>query len=838
MHIAFLTLFLGLTSGVQPFELSVSGPAASVEILVDGAVAQRLQGPPWKGLIDFGPDLAPHELVARALDASGREIARARQVINLLRPPAEVEIALEGPRTVRLSWERLTHEPPVQTTLSLDGQELRLDDQRRASLPDYDPGSTHVLTAELRFPSNVVARKDLIFGGEAGETHTELTAVPVEGLKSKRAAGDLQGWFVKDDGTPLRVTAVEDAPAELYLVRVPEAEHVRSRLRPSDIRPPSPLALLGKGDLLRIVSVRPKAFQGDEARSSLFDLSQHFPGVDGLRRFLISGTFPLENAPARTADAVAVAGLHAMGGAHRRAVVLVVDESKDASLYDPTAVRRYLSAIRVPLFVWTLTDAVARRRLWGETAYVYDTPSLEHAFQKVRTALERQRIVWIEGRHLPQSIRLSDRAPRGVAIAGAVKIPPAPPRKVSPGLDLVTTFPSLIPGDQTLQVATRGSVSAVEILLDGKSLGKVSRPLWTGTLPLGPGLVPHELVVRALGPQGEELDRSRQWINLPAAEIGLALEGEAVRVSWTTQGAEPKEVAVAFDGKPLEVKDGLAVLPAYDPARVHLVTATLTFPREVEVRQAAALEGGVLLALTPVPVRLEWGRKLPPLEKLQGKLTARGEPLRVVAAESGPAELYVVRVPALGETRTLLQPRIEAQDGFVLSLLSLARDDDGLRLVSPWPQVSPAPAAWPGLFNLLPRTSARRDGGLLYPLAEMDLVEEHKLKEMRVADAVAVAGLQAAVSNRRRAVLLVLGHPFEDRSRLDPAAVRAYLGSLGVPLYVWNLTDPFPAWEAEEFEHGLKTDLDLQRILWVEGRHLAREIRLAPDVADLELLAR
>jgi hypothetical protein len=426
MHIAFLTLFLGLTSGAQPFELAMSGPAAAVEILVDGAVAQRLHGPPWKGMIDFGSDLAPHELVARALDDSGREIARTRQLINLPRPPAEVEIAFEGPRTVRLSWERLTHEPPVRITLTLDGQELQLDDQRRAILPAYDPGSTHVLTAELRFPSNVVARKDLIFGGEAGETHTELTAVPVQGLKGRLpAARDLAGWFVKGDGTPLEVAAVEDGPAELYLVRVPEAELVKARLRLTAARPPSPLPL-DKGDFLRIVSTRPKGFQGDETRSSLFDLSQHFPGQDGLRRFLIAGSFPQENGPARPGDAVAVAGLHAMEGAHRRAIVLVVDDSTDASLYDPAAIRRYLSAIRVPLFVWTLTEAAARRKAWGETEIIYDIESLERAFHKVRTALERQRIVWIEGRHLPQSIRLTARAPKGVAIAGAVDVPPAP----------------------------------------------------------------------------------------------------------------------------------------------------------------------------------------------------------------------------------------------------------------------------------------------------------------------------------------------------------------------------------------------------------------------------
>src|SRR6187549_2331038 len=136
MQIAFITLFLGLALGPHPVELAVEGPAASVELLLDGAVAGRIGQSPWKGEIDFGTTLVPHELVARALDAQGQEIARTRQWVNLPRPPAEVEIVLEGaagaPRSVRLSWERLTHDPPVRTSLTLDGQELRLDNDRRA----------------------------------------------------------------------------------------------------------------------------------------------------------------------------------------------------------------------------------------------------------------------------------------------------------------------------------------------------------------------------------------------------------------------------------------------------------------------------------------------------------------------------------------------------------------------------------------------------------------------------------------------------------------------------------------------------------------------------------
>ncbi len=506
-----MTLFLGLTSGVQPFELSVSGPVASIEILLDGSVAQRLNGPPWTGSIDFGSGLAPHELVARALDASGKEVARTRQGINMPRPPAEVEIALENPRTVRLSWERLTHEPPVQTTLTLDGHEVRLDGQRRASLPSYDPGSTHVLTAELRFPSNIVARKDLIFGGEAGEAHTELTAVPVEVLKGRLpAVTGLQGWFVKDDGTPLRVAAVEEGPGELYLVRVPGPEAVRAQVGGVfGILMP----LVNRGDLIRIVSPWSKAYQGEGMRSDLFDLSPHFEGNKGLGPHLVDGFFkPDASSRLRFGDAAAVAGLHAMAGGRRRIVVLVVDSrSQDGSLYDPVTVRRYLSSIRVPLSVWTVDRDTSGLKDWGEIEHAYSSELMGRAFRKSTLALERQRIIWIEGRHLPQSIRLSPKV-RGIAMAGAVDLPPAPPRQEPASIDLVTAFPSLVAGDQPLQVGTRGDVSELELQLDGKSLGRVKGPLWTGSLALGDGLVPHELVVRALGKEGEELDRAQSPI--------------------------------------------------------------------------------------------------------------------------------------------------------------------------------------------------------------------------------------------------------------------------------------------------------------------------------------
>jgi hypothetical protein len=116
-QIAFLTLFLGLTLGPQPIELTATGPVAAVELLLDGAPAGRLTRSPWQGQIDFGPSLVPHQLVARALDSEGTEISRAEQWLNLPRQPAEVGILLENgaegrPVAARLTWQSLTGEKP------------------------------------------------------------------------------------------------------------------------------------------------------------------------------------------------------------------------------------------------------------------------------------------------------------------------------------------------------------------------------------------------------------------------------------------------------------------------------------------------------------------------------------------------------------------------------------------------------------------------------------------------------------------------------------------------------------------------------------------------------
>jgi hypothetical protein len=80
----------------------------------------------------------------------------------------------------------------------------------------------------------------------------------------------------------------------------------------------------------------------------------------------------------------------------RRAVVLLLSKTRDQSLYSPAVVRRYLDAIGMPLFVWSLDGP--RPDLagaWGTIDDISSTPGQLAAVSKLNESLSRQRIVWV-----------------------------------------------------------------------------------------------------------------------------------------------------------------------------------------------------------------------------------------------------------------------------------------------------------------------------------------------------------------------------------------------------------------------------------------------------------
>jgi hypothetical protein len=449
IQITFLTLFLGLAAGPRPVELAVQGPAeqiAGLELLLDGAPAGRLAGPPWRTKIDLGPGLLPHELVARAVDAEGRELARVRQWLNLPRSPAEVEIALETapdgrPAAALLAWQSLISGLP-KVLVTLDGQPLPAGTgaavaegrRLRVPLPEADLATAHVLSVELRFSPAVSAHRDLVFGGGGGQVSTELTAVPVKARRGKLPPpAGLQGQLLAG-GRALRVVAVEDEPAQLIMVRDIGAKEALRKLRlvGGVIQEPGSRPRgsdYARYDLAlerdaRVRLLWPTARRTGDAGLvfELFDTSGDYTARDGGLHWLLTRVSNPEETKGegqRFADAVAVAGLQVLAGNGPRAVLLVLgSDSPDESRYTPAQVRQYLAAIRVPLFVWSYkTPSPAVIEVWGTVKDVSSPAGLRGAVGELKRELADQQVVWVDGLHLPQSISAAPQA--GLALAGA-----------------------------------------------------------------------------------------------------------------------------------------------------------------------------------------------------------------------------------------------------------------------------------------------------------------------------------------------------------------------------------------------------------------------------------
>jgi hypothetical protein len=436
--IEFVTLLLGLVAGVHTVAVAPDPDAAAVELRLDGATVGRRTEPPWRFVVDLGADLSPHHLEAVAFDARGGDVGRAHQWLNLPREAAEARLTLatdaQGwPVSAGVAWASLWSDQPRTVEIDFDGRPLEVADPSRFELPRYDRGAVHVLAAELAFPHEERARAEASFGGVFGERiSTELTAVPVVLPRAPRhlRVRDFRAALVDANGSPLDVVSVEAPGADLVVVRDEASQRalamaiaaVERRYHRTYLQIPKDLLPLRRGDHCRFVW--PSVSRWPHPAGLVLDpgifpsLPDASIGDGGLPWALDrAARTPL---PQRVADAVAVAGVKAAAGGHPRAVVLIVDPATpDRSAFPPEAVRRYLARLHVPLFVWTTAaDAGGSLHGWGEVASVAAWPDLQGAVRRLREALDHQAIVWVDGRHLPQTIRLSGTA-EGLAIAGA-----------------------------------------------------------------------------------------------------------------------------------------------------------------------------------------------------------------------------------------------------------------------------------------------------------------------------------------------------------------------------------------------------------------------------------
>jgi hypothetical protein len=434
MTIAFLSLFFGLITGTYPVEVAVNGPVAAVEILIDGRSAGQMEGPPWKTQVDFGPALLPHEVTARALDADGREVAQVREWVNLPHPLAKTEIVLEGgggsspPKSAKVVWTNLEAKRPRSISLTFDGLPVPLDVDGRATLPPHDLKSIHVLTADVEFSPLLSVRRDVAYGGEYGsEVSTELTGVPVRVRRGKLPTPERLGGWLTAAGAPLTVVAAEEGPAQLYVVRSPDARGAKRSLGTRGLNAGKVFGYkLGPESEVRFVSASSQRFEAPGAVSDLFEISPSFDAHKyGLPLLVVQVDRAVESnrvRKSRIADAVATAALAAVQGNRRRAVLLVLSgDEKDESGYDVVAARRFLAALRVPLFVWSLKNPEpdSPAAAWGKVVDISVAINVSGAVEEIRKELDSQRILMVDGRHLPQSIALGPAA-AGLELIGGI----------------------------------------------------------------------------------------------------------------------------------------------------------------------------------------------------------------------------------------------------------------------------------------------------------------------------------------------------------------------------------------------------------------------------------
>ncbi len=423
--LAFLTILLGIVTG--PREIALTAPEAtrSVEIFVDGRRVEVRRSPPWEFNVDFGALPAPHHLDAVARDGRDAEIGRVRQLVNFPRPEHVASLALlpgkggKG-RSARLDLESVVGSTPSRLAVSFDGKPLAAPDPLRIELPAFAPENLHFLRAVVELDRGGHAEAEITFGGRRhDESGHELTAVPLRVPRGEVPAPEaMTGWLVADGWTP-RVVASEGGTASVvFVLDVDGPEAFEHLLLSAFLR-------VGFGKLhgdpeVRTITAYPEFAGGSRTTYEVFPRSLPLNLDRGLLEGLgnVAAAWYTRSACPRLADAVVAAGLVAAAWSHPRAVVLVLTGNPDASVQPVSHARSFLADLGVPLVVWTVGAAAPETAAaWGGSRPVRTLKEFRAAVRALDAVVAEQRIVWIEGIYLPQSVSLGPSAPAGVEIA-------------------------------------------------------------------------------------------------------------------------------------------------------------------------------------------------------------------------------------------------------------------------------------------------------------------------------------------------------------------------------------------------------------------------------------
>ncbi len=418
-------------------------------------------------------------------------------------------------------------------------------------------------------------------------------------------------------------------------------------------------------------------------------------------------------------------------------------------------------------------------------------------------------------------------------------------------IEFVTLFLMLTWGVRPVEVAVGGAVAAVELHLDGETVGRLEGEPWSLEVDFGQALRPHVLEAVALDGAGRPLAKTRQTINFgrSAAEASLILdlgdEGSPrrARVVWQTfDHSRPKKMRVRFDGRKVAVgDDGTIELPSHDPLEPHLLEAKLTFPGSL-VAEAELSFGGVYsetltTELTAVPVVFPPGIATPRPAAMAGWFAAGGEPVRVFSVEQEPGVVFLVRDYNLPSPLPRVTPEPVPSGAPLPAPAARKVEPHELLFIATTPYISESGRNPTAIFLIATVEEAWSRRGLFEVAMYLAPQERQRVKQ-QLFEAVALAGRAAASSARPRAVVLLLDPGSADYSRLTAPQTLDYLRSLRVPLMVWRA----PRGEPASFAGGALDELgsdDLeaavarvdeslggQHVVWFEGPYLPHQIEI------------
>ena len=431
--IAFASLWVGFVIGVVNVQLIASEGVSRVELILDGRPVAELRAP-FAAPLDLGCEPSPHELVAVAYDAEGKELGRARQWVNRPRPTAEASLVLEGGhggsgRVAQLTWRALAREAPASVTATFDGTPIPVSDPARIELPPHEPARIHFLKTVLEFGEGVSATAELIFGGsKTVEAHSELTATAVE-LERKASLHPVEtmaGWF-EVDGIPLEVAAVDAGGIDIVFVAEGSARAgLRQAFRRESLNDAETAANLRNGARFNREDLRFRFLWPVGRLTAQTEMVANvYPSTPWLSRKRSSigrAAGWLLDWPGwsrdgqRLADAVAVAGLTAAEANRKRAVVLLLGPTaKDGSLLTPDEAMSFLRRLGVRLEVWSIGKRSPETLRWNARTLIsaYEHREFDDAVRDLLEEVDRQRIVWLEGALLPHEVETS-RFARGI----------------------------------------------------------------------------------------------------------------------------------------------------------------------------------------------------------------------------------------------------------------------------------------------------------------------------------------------------------------------------------------------------------------------------------------